>query len=110
MNIEQYQGFHETKKHTSADFPYNTFPCTIPQDFPSVPLHWHDTAEIIVVKKGCGRIYLDMTKLSCREGDFVLVLPGHLHAILPEKEDGHPSRMEYENIIFSTSLLLARQP
>lgn len=110
MNIAQYQGFHETKKHTNADFPYNTFPCTIPQDFPSVPLHWHDTAEIIVVKKGRGRIYLDMARLTCKEGDFVLVLPGHLHAIRPIMENGRPVRMEYENIIFSTSLLLARQP
>ena len=110
MNIEEYQGFHETEKHTDADFPYNTFPCTIPQDFPSVPLHWHDTAEIIVVKKGAGIVYLDMTPLYCREGDFVLVLPGHLHSIFPQKKDGEPLRMEYENIIFETSLLLARQP
>lgn len=110
MNIEQYQGFHETKKHTTADFPYNTYPCTIPQDFPSVPLHWHDTAEIIVVKKGSGIIYLDMVSLSCVEGDFVLILPGHLHAILPDRKDGQAVRMEYENIIFATSLLLARQP
>lgn len=110
MNIEEYQGYHETKVHTSEEFPYVTYPCTIPQDFPSVPLHWHDTAEIIVVKKGSGIIYLDMRALRCMEGDFVLVMPGHLHAILPEKKDGHMVRMEYENIIFSTSLLLARQP
>jgi len=110
VNISQYQGFHETKKHTSADFPYITYPCTIPQDFPSVPLHWHDTAEIIVVKKGQGIIYLDMAPLFCKEGDFVLVLPGHLHSIMPAKKDGVPVRMEYENIIFATSLLLARQP
>ena len=51
-----------------------------------------------------------MTPLYCREGDFVLVLPGHLHSIFPQKKDGEPLRMEYENIIFETSLLLARQP
>lgn len=142
MNIEEYQGYHELAQHTSQDFPYNTYPCAIPQDFSSVPLHWHDTAEIIVIKKGYGIVSLDMEDLVCREGDFVLVLPGHLHAILPCAEadmpDGkdhaadraakecaegpgpaaawkagrrgeRPARMEYENIIFSTSLLLARQ-
>lgn len=110
MNIDQYQGYHETKQHTAADFPYITYPCTIPQDFSSVPLHWHDTAEIIVVKKGKGIISLDMADIVCREGDFVLVMPGHLHAIRPVLEGADPVRMEYENIIFSTSLLLARQP
>ena len=58
MDMDQYQGYHETKVHTSEDFPYNTFPCTIPLDFTSVPLHWHNTAEIIVVKKGSGIIGL----------------------------------------------------
>ena len=110
MDMDQYQGYHETKVHTSEDFPYNTLPCTIPLDFTSVPLHWHNTAEIIVVKKGSGIIGLDMTDLVCREGDFVLVLPGHLHSIRPLKNENGFVRMEYENIIFSTSLLLARQP
>lgn len=110
MDIEKYQGYQEKKEHTSEEFPYVTYPCTIPQDFTSVPLHWHDTAELIVIKKGQGIINLDMKNMRCREGDFVLVLPGHLHSILPVKENEHLVRMEYENIIFSTSLLMARQP
>lgn len=109
MDIEQYQGYHETVAHMSEDFPYNTYPCTIPQDFSYVPLHWHDSAEIIVVKKGAGIVSLDMTELTCREGDFVLVLPGHLHAILPLRSGDGLVRMEYENIIFDTSLLLTRR-
>ena len=41
-----------------------------------------------------------MTDLVCREGDFVLVLPGHLHSIRPLKNENGFVRMEYENIIF----------
>ena len=48
-------GYHETKKHTGFLFPYNVYPCTIPDDFPSVSLHWQDTMEIVYIKKGRGR-------------------------------------------------------
>lgn len=54
MNINEYQNYHETKAHTSAEFPYNTYLCSIPLDFPGVPLHWHDEMELVVIKKGQG--------------------------------------------------------
>jgi len=105
LDIFQYQGYQETKSHAAGDFPYNTYPCTIPLDFREVPLHWHDSAELIVIKKGGADVRLDMTYLTAYEGDFILVLPGHIHGIYQ-----HGSRrVEYENIIFSPSLLLPRQ-
>lgn len=58
MNINEYQNYHETKAHTSAEFPYNTYLCSIPLDFPGVPLHWHDEMELVVIKKGQGCIYM----------------------------------------------------
>ena len=54
MNKDQYKIYHETKTHTPDDFPYNTYLCSIPLDFKSVNLHWHNEVEIIVIKKGCG--------------------------------------------------------
>ena len=36
---EQYQ---EKKRHTEDQFPYNTYLCTIPDDFTEVPVHWHE--------------------------------------------------------------------
>lgn len=55
QNIEmdklQYKIYHENKIHTPDDFPYNTYLCSIPLDFQSVNLHWHDEVEIIVIKK-----------------------------------------------------------
>ena len=50
MQINNYQNYHETKQHTTAEFPYNTYPCSIPLDFTRVPLHWHDELELIVDK------------------------------------------------------------
>ena len=104
MNGKSYENFHENKSHTSAGFPYNTYLCTIPQDFDSVPLHWHDDAEIIYIKKGRGIVSVDLCDIPVNAGDIVFILPGRLHSIR-----SYPNvRMEYENIIFDMEFLSSR--
>lgn len=106
MNGKSYENFHENKSHTSAGFPYNTYLCTIPQDFDSVPLHWHDDAEIIYIKKGRGIVSVDLCDIPVNAGDIVFILPGRLHSIR-----SYPNvRMEYENIIFDMEFLSSRLP
>ncbi|MGI5990039.1 MAG: AraC family transcriptional regulator [Lachnospiraceae bacterium] len=108
MDGYEYYSYKEKKTHTREEFPYNVYPCTIPLDFPDVPLHWHDEAEIIAVKKGRGRILVNMVEKPVGAGDIVLILPGQLHAISPEEPEetaGNAAGMEYENIIFRRSLL-----
>ena len=57
--------------------------------------------EIIYVKKGRGTVTAASRKYPVMAGSIMPILPGELHAI-----DGDPGvRMEYENIIFSLSLL-----
>ena len=101
MNTLTYENLHETKKHVSIQFPYNTYLCSIPLDFTQVPLHWHNDVEIIVIKKGCGIISVDTKPRVVKAGDIVLVRPGQLHSISQHGKDC----MEYENILFQTSLL-----
>ena len=101
LNIDEYQSIHESKSHFDTAIPYNTYPCTIPLDFQSVPLHWHDDAEFIYIKKGCGSITLDSTEQLVQAGDIVLVLPGTVHGIFQVPG----SSMEYENILFNTKIL-----
>ena len=100
MQIPEYENYHETKSHSTPDFPYNTYICSIPLDFEKVPLHWHDEVEIIYIKKGRGRVTLDFTSLYVEAGDIIVVSPGQLHAIGPAEYS-----MEYENIIFSLDML-----
>ena len=97
MNINEYQNYHETKAHTSAEFPYNTYLCSIPLDFPGVPLHWHDELELVVIKRGQGFASVDFDKRLVHSGDIIIIPPRCLHAI--EQDDTF--KMEYENIIFS---------
>ena len=39
MQIPEYENYHETKSHSTPDFPYNAYICSIPFDFEKVPLH-----------------------------------------------------------------------
>ena len=100
MQIPEYENYHETKSHSTPDFPYNAYICSIPLDFEKVPLHWHAEVEIIYIKKGRGRVTLDFTSLYVEAGDIIIVSPGQLHAIGPAEYS-----MEYENIIFKPDLL-----
>ncbi len=101
MNLTNYEIYHEDKSHTSPEFPYNTYLCSIPLDFSAVNMHWHEEAEIIVIKKGRGIISVDLTEYEVKTGDIVLVMSGQLHAIRQLGDNA----MEYENILFKPFLL-----
>ena len=102
MNINEYQNYHETKAHTSAEFPYNTYLCSIPLDFPrgSASLA-RRIGTCCHQKKGQGFVSVDFDKRLVHSGDIIMIRPGCLHAI--EQDDTF--KMEYENIIFKPSLL-----
>ena len=104
MNILEYENYHEEKSHGDLVFPYNTYLCSIPLDFPSVPLHWHDEMELIYIKKGQGVVTVDFRPYRVNERTLVLILPGQLHSI----EQYEDEKMEYENIIFHPDMLLSK--
>lgn len=100
MNRDQYEIYHENKEHTAKDFPYNTYLCSIPLDFRSVSLHWHQEIELIVIKKGCGIVSVDLVSYEVTAGDIVFVSSGQLHSIMQKEHE----IMEYENILFKADL------
>lgn len=102
MDILNYAQYKETNILTHEGFAFNTYLCTIPLDFERVALHWHDEIELIFVKKGQARVTLGLTSFSAKAGAVVIALPGDLHAI---EQDDHSTPLEYENIIFSPSIL-----
>ena len=105
MNILEYENYHENVTHADIIFPYNTYLCSIPLDFPMVPLHWHDEVELVYIKKGRGNLTVDFTEYPVSGPSMVLILPGQLHSIYQEPGES----MEYENIIFHPNMLLPRQ-
>lgn len=101
MNSFDYEYYHEKKSHVNEHFPYNTYLCTIPLDFTQVNAHWHKEVELIIIKKGKGKIVVDLQPYIVSSGEMILVLPGQLHAIY-QLDD---YCMEYENILFLPHLL-----
>lgn len=104
MNILEYENYQEKITHSDPDFPYLTYPCSIPLDFPHVPLHWHDEMEFIYIKKGSGIVTVDFTQYVVDAGTIVLIIPGQLHSI----EQLTDCSMEYENIIFHPNILISK--
>ena len=101
MELEEYLQYHEKKLHERSDLCFNTYICTIPLDFPRVDLHWHEQMEIVYIKKGEGTVTVGACPYRVGAGAIVPIMPGELHAI--EVLPG--GRMEYENMIFSLSIL-----
>ena len=104
MNSLEYENLLENKTHADPMFPYNTYLCSVPLDFNSVSLHWHEFMEIIYIKKGKGNVTVDFTTHYVEEGDIVIILPGHIHGI--SQHEGYS--MEYENILFSVDMFRSR--
>lgn len=91
----------EIRKHGADRFPFNIYPCTIPRDFFTVPLHWacqHGT-DFCKKRDWHHPVRLNFQHRKCR-GYFSLA-PGTLHAL--KRFEDHV--MEYENIIFDLELL-----
>lgn len=105
MQFNEYERLHETKAHSSPLFPYNVYLCTIPLDFQQVPAHWHSDLELIVIKKGCGLVSVDMQWYAVQKKDIVLIRPGQIHAIKQQPGEA----MEYENILFAPAWLYAQR-
>ena len=76
MDLTEFQRYKENKVHTDSFFPYNTYLCSIPLDFPCVPYHWHDETELIVIQKGSGIVYVDFNRYEVSAGSIIVVLPG----------------------------------
>ena len=84
MDIESYAQYRETKVHEQPGFAYNTYLCTIPDDFEKVPLHWHDQFELIYIKKGKALVSVDLTTYEVGEGG----IAGNSHAPKLPKSPG----------------------
>ena len=95
------EAYWEKKLHGSALFPFNIYPCAIPDDFSALPLHRQDTMELIYIKQGAGLAQVGLRVWEARAGDIFVLPPGTLHGL----RQAAGRRMEYENFIFAVSLL-----
>ena len=90
--------FREQKQHGSADFPIAHY--RVDTQFPQyvMPLHWHRELEIVVVREGYLRIFLNNTAYEMVAGDVLFIGSGVLHRAEPEN-------CLYECVVFAKYIL-----
>lgn len=101
MQGERQNQLEEVKRHGDVLFPFNIYPCTIPDDLPSVALHWHRNMEVVYVKRGVMTLQMDIQTKRVEGGAICIAPPCSLHGL--RAIDGKTA--EYENIIFDVEML-----
>lgn len=91
----------EKRQHSTALVPYTYYECSIPDDFPFVPLHWHGEFELNYVIHGSAEFICGDARFVSRAGDVILLPPNMLHAIYPNGSDAQ----RYDTLVFSGELL-----
>ena len=94
-----YLDYQEPISHRTGDFPLDYY--FVDEHFPRyrMPMHWHKETELIRVRSGRMRIYLDEDELLAEAGDLLCVGGGVIHGAEPED-------CVYECIVFDLRALL----
>ena len=94
-----YLDYREQISHRTGDFPLDYY--FVDEHFPRyrMPMHWHKEAELIRVRSGRLRIYLDDVELAAEAGDLLCVGGGVIHGAEPEN-------CVYECIVFDPQALI----
>lgn len=95
----------EKRRHGSLLVPYSYYPCSIPEYFANVPLHWHSEFEINYILKGCAEFICGEEHFRSKEGDIIILPPNTLHAIYPCGE----LEQHYDTIVFRSEMLGAEE-
>lgn len=99
--MDQTMNRKEKKQHGSLYVPYDYYDCVIPDDFPLVPLHWHNEFEISLISEGTGIFRCGQQTVTAHAGDMIILLPNMLHSICPFDE----KRLAYDTILFQPSMI-----
>ena len=93
-----YLDYHEQIPHRTGDFPLDYY--YVDESFPRyrMTMHWHKETEIIRVRSGQMRLFLDDGELLAGAGDLLTVGGGVIHG-------GEPENCVYECIVFDPQAL-----
>lgn len=93
-----YLDYHEQIQHRTGDFPLAYY--AVDEAFPRyrMPMHWHKESEIIRIRSGSLRLYLDDDALIAEAGDLLTISGGVIHG-------GEPENCVYECIVYDPQAL-----
>lgn len=90
-----YRELKENRPHGTKEYPYTQYFIQTPKKAFHIPVHWHDEVEIIYIKKGSLKIYIEESVFHANPGDLLFVNSGELHFM--ESDD---VGVEYFTILF----------
>lgn len=90
----------ERRKHGSVRIPYDFFECRVPDNFPMVPLHWHNEFELNYIVSGRSEFICGEDKFIADAGDIIVIPPNMLHALYPYEND----KQVYDTLVFREEL------
>ncbi len=98
MTRVHYLDYREQISHRTGDFPLDYY--FVDEHFPRyrMPMHWHKESELIYIRSGCLRVYLDDDEIAAGTGDLLCVGGGVIHGAEPEN-------CVYECIVFDALAL-----
>lgn len=91
-------GLYEKIERGSEGFPIQYYPVNKEHISYEMPAHWHNEFEILRVKRGKLRLYLNGVEYSLERGDIALIGGGVVHS-------GKPSECVYECVVFDLNML-----
>lgn len=101
MDNNNLMDLKETIAHGDFQFPMNIYSGEFLSNQFNLYLHWHNEMEIIYVKSGFGKVYIDMNFFDINCGDIIIINKEALHYLYNDTD----TSLKYEAIIFDLRLL-----
>ena len=93
-----YLDYNEQIQHRTGDFPLAWYPVDQRHERYRMPMHWHREAELIRVRRGRLRLYIDDWEVLVEPSDLAFIAEGVIHG-------GEPQDCEYDCVVFDAKLL-----
>lgn len=95
------QQFYEKTRHGTPRFPVACFKTTSDTNQFQVPLHWHNSVEIMMMFNGNADVTIDNKIIKAKENDIIIINSGELHRITSDNEN-----LFYSTFIFPIKMLV----
>lgn len=81
MESYLFSSLKENAVHGTQLVPFSYYDCKMPDNLPDCLLHWHEEAEINLIRKGDASYQIDQQTYIGEAGDLFFIAPNTLHAV-----------------------------
>lgn len=75
-----YSNLKEDVSHGDILLPFQYYRSIFTKEHSTLPIHWHEEAEITLIQEGTSRYVIDFETYELEEGDIILISPQVLHS------------------------------